>query len=112
MSKTKVHPEICMKTKERMTRLADDVTRFVSEIAECPRNLYGFLLPLWRIGLSDGQVSDRLPEVSSGPRHNANRISKMKVHPEICMKTKDEDKMSFGEQAWMLARCKGEADCA
>jgi hypothetical protein len=58
-----------------------------------------------------GEAKFLKPDAKSSRRFPS-RISKMKVHPEICMKTKDEDKMSFGEQAWMLARCKGEADCA
>ena len=36
-------------------------------------------------------------------------LKKMKVHPAICMKTRDDDKMSSGGQVSILARCKGEA---
>ena len=40
------------------------------------------------------------------------KMSKMKMHLAICMKAKDDDKMSFGEQVWILARFQGKANCA
>ena len=58
-----------MKTKERVTKLADDVGRFMSEVAECRGNLYGFRRQFWPRRLSGAHIADRPPEVSSEPRH-------------------------------------------